>query len=129
MLQLVWFKRDLRAVDHESLSRAAEHGPVLPLYIVEPELWRQPDMSARHWGFWREALQSLRDDLTRCGQPLIIRQGEAVTVLRALLREHQVAALWSHQETGNAWTYQRDRAVGELLREHGVAWHQARQHG
>ena len=129
MLQIVWFKRDLRAVDHEPLSRAAEHGPVLPLYIVETELWQQPDMSARHWAFWREALQSLRDDLARCGQPLVIRQGEAVAVLRALLRKYRVAGLWSHQETGNAWTYRRDRAVGGLLREHGVAWHQARQHG
>ena len=44
-LQVVWFKRDLRAFDHQPLFEAARLGPVLPLYIVEPGLWAQPDMS------------------------------------------------------------------------------------
>jgi len=35
-VQLVWFKRDLRVVDHAPLSQAAERGPVLPLYVAEP---------------------------------------------------------------------------------------------
>ena len=46
-LQVVWFKRDLRVVDHRPLAMAVRAGPVLPLYIVEPGLWAQPDTSAR----------------------------------------------------------------------------------
>ena len=46
-LQLVWFKRDLRTVDHRPLVEALKRGPVLPLYVVEPELWQQPDTSER----------------------------------------------------------------------------------
>jgi deoxyribodipyrimidine photo-lyase len=42
-LHVVWFKRDLRHLDHAPLAEAAAQGGVLPLYIVEPELWRQPD--------------------------------------------------------------------------------------
>ena len=42
-LQVVWFKRDLRVVDHAPLLEAAQRGPVLPLYVVEPELWQQQD--------------------------------------------------------------------------------------
>jgi deoxyribodipyrimidine photo-lyase len=109
MLQIVWFKRDLRVHDHEPLYLAAQHGPVLPLYIVEPALWRQPDASGRQWGFVREALQSLHGDLTALGQPLVVRTGEATGVLRALLRAQPVGAVWSHMETGNAWTFDRDR--------------------
>ena len=48
MNQLAWFKRDLRIQDNEALFRAAENGPVLPLYVIEPGLWRQPDMYGRH---------------------------------------------------------------------------------
>ena len=40
-LQIVWFKRDLRIIDHRPLTAAVERGVVLPLYVVEPELWRQ----------------------------------------------------------------------------------------
>ncbi len=129
MLQIVWFKRDLRVQDNEALSRAAEHGDVLPLYIVEPELWQQPDMSGRHWAFIREGLLSLSEDLARLGQPLVIRRGSAVEVLKALLDQHTVAGVWSHQETGNGWTYRRDQAVADLLRKRGIPWQQPRQHG
>ena len=50
-VQIVWFKRDLRVNDHRPLRLASERGPVLPLLVVEPELWRQPDASARQWAF------------------------------------------------------------------------------
>ena len=53
-LQLVWFKRDLRVKDHKPLQQALLRGPVLPLYVVEPELWQQQDASERQWLFCRE---------------------------------------------------------------------------
>ena len=43
-ITIVWFKRDLRIHDHVPLAEAARAGTVLPLYIVEPELWRAPDL-------------------------------------------------------------------------------------
>ena len=45
--QLVWFKRDLRVQDHRPLAIAAERGPVIPLYVIEPELWVQPGADRR----------------------------------------------------------------------------------
>ena len=36
-LQIVWFKRDLRTVDHRPLVEAAARGPLMPLFVVEPE--------------------------------------------------------------------------------------------
>jgi deoxyribodipyrimidine photo-lyase len=50
-LQVVWFKRDFRTVDHAPLYEASQRGQVAPLYIFEPELWRQPDASNRQWRF------------------------------------------------------------------------------
>ena len=53
-INLVWFKRDLRIHDHAPLvAAAAAAGPVLPLYIIEPEnlalempsIWHDPDGS------------------------------------------------------------------------------------
>ncbi len=38
-MQIIWFKRDLRTDDNLALTRAAEKGDVLLLYIIEPELW------------------------------------------------------------------------------------------
>ncbi len=47
-MEIVWFKRDLRVHDHAPLVAACASGrPVLPLHIVEPELWQQSDASGR----------------------------------------------------------------------------------
>ena len=58
--QLVWFKRDLRVSDNEVLAQAAERGPVVPLYIAEPDYWLGSDTSARQWNFIRDCLIELR---------------------------------------------------------------------
>lgn len=128
-LNIVWFKRDLRVADHRPLAAAARNGAVMPLYIVEPDLWAQPDMSARQWAFTAECLAELREDLAALGQPLCIMVGNAATIFRQLHDRHGVAALWSHEETGNTWTYARDRTVSAWARTAGVAWHEFRQFG
>ena len=128
-MHVVWFKRDLRWQDHLPLWKAAQQGPVLPLYIVEPKFWQQPDASHRHYSFLCECLQDLNAHLTGLGQPLVIRVGEALTVLQALHAQHGIEAVWSHQETGNAFTYARDRAIKTWLRDVQIPWHEPAQHG
>lgn len=108
---IVWFKRDLRTHDHAALTQAADYGRVIPLYILEPELWVQPDMSYRHYQFLLESLRECYASLSALGQPLIIRVGDAVEVLDNIAKEHQASALFSHQETWNSWTYQRNLRV------------------
>ena len=128
-MQIVWFKRDLRVQDNRALARAAMRGPVLPLYVVEPELWTQPDMSARQWAFIEESLVELATDLAQLGQPLIIRTGDTCDVLAELARTFGITDLWSHEETGNDWTFRRDKRVAQWCRANGVQWHEVQNHG
>ncbi len=128
-LNIVWFKRDLRVADHRPLAEALRLGPVLPLYIVEPDLWAQPDASARQWAFAEESLTELQSTLTALGQPLCVMVGDAVSIFRELHKRHGVASLWSHEETGNGWTYARDLAVAAWAREAGAPWREPRQFG
>ena len=127
--QIVWFKRDLRVDDHRPLLEAAAHGPVLPLYVVEPELWQQPDASERQWLFCRESLIELRQVLAALGQPLVVRVGDVVQVLDRARRQFGIDGLWSHEETGNGWTYQRDKRVAAWARANGIQWSEIPQFG
>jgi len=127
---ILWFKRDLRVEDNPAMALAASgDGLVLPLYIVEPADWAQPDRSARQWRFIAEGLAGLRDDLVRLGAPLLVRIGDAVEVLDALRRDPGLTRLVSHEETGNLWSFARDRRVAAWARAHGVAWHEIPQPG
>jgi len=128
-VHVVWFKRDLRIADHRPLAEAAARGPVLPLFVAEPELWGGADMSARQWAFVADCLEELRADLGRLGQPLAVRMGDVCAVLEEIRSACGVASLWSHEETGNAWTYARDKAVAAWARAHGAPWFELRQSG
>ena len=128
-LQVVWFKKDLRTVDHSALTQASRSGPVLPLFIVEPMFWAQPDASARQWEFCSESLAELREALVELGQSLVVRTGEALAVLQALQRQRGIEQLWSHQETGNDFTFRRDQAIERWCRDQAIPWHQPRSFG
>ena len=126
---VVWFKRDLRVQDHAPLAEAAARGPVLCLYILEPALWRQPDAAAQHLGFVRESLRELHADLRRRGLRLRLAVGDAQEMLARLHAQAPFEALYSHQETGNGASFERDRRVARWCREQGVAWHEPRPWG
>jgi len=126
---LVWLKRDLRLHDHPALTLAAGIGTVLPVYIVEPGLWSGPDASARQWEFVAESLIDLREDLARVQVPLVVRLGGAVEVLQRLCRQHRITRIVSHEETGNLWTYARDRQVAAWARANGIDWTEVPQSG
>ncbi|MGC6511754.1 MAG: FAD-binding domain-containing protein [Parvibaculales bacterium] len=133
-MQVIWFKRDLRAVDHAALHGAVNHArahkhPLLALYILEPELWRQPDMSGRHYAFLTECLHDLYRELKARGITLCVKTGAAVSVLDDLNATHKIHGLWSHQETWNGWTYQRDRAVKKWCQLHNIDWQEPQQFG
>jgi deoxyribodipyrimidine photo-lyase len=109
---IVWFKRDLRVYDHRPLSQASQTAlPVLPLYVIEPDYWQQPFASQRHWQFIHDCLQSLNTDLTRLGQPLIIQQGEIISVFTKLANQFSINTIYAHEENGNGWTFERDKKV------------------
>jgi deoxyribodipyrimidine photo-lyase len=127
--QCVWFKRDLRVLDHAPLCAALAHGPVIPVYIIEPNIIYAPDFDALHWNFIRRSLQELSAALQQRGARLHVEVGEAVDVLAQLHAQHQFASLWSHEETGNARTYQRDRHVQRWTRSAGVTWLECPQNG
>jgi len=126
---LVWFKRDLRVADHPALALAAGMGAVLPVYIVEPEYWALPDTSARQWAFTEDCLTDLRGALGDLGAPLVVRVGDAVEVLAQLCRAHKISRIISHEETGNLWTFARDRRVQAWARTTGIDWVELPQSG
>ena len=74
-MNIIWFKRDLRIWDNEAFTDACKKGPTIPLYIIEPELWSQNDLSYRHYQFLMECLDDLNIDIQKLGQELIIRKG------------------------------------------------------
>ena len=127
--ELVWFKRDLRWHDHAALAQASRLGKVRCIYIIEPDLWLQPDAALQHFRFIRESLIALNEELRRWHGGIEIHTGTATDVLEAIGSQAPFSRLHSHQETGNAFTYDRDRQVARWCQARRVDWRQYPQFG
>ena len=128
-VQLVWFKRDLRTADHEPLYQASQRGSVICLYIDEPLVQEAPEFGRRDRQFLDECLLELDEKLRDLGAGLLRLAGDAREVLERLHQEHRFEAVWSHEETGNNATYQRDQDLARWFRDQGVVWNELPQHG
>jgi deoxyribodipyrimidine photo-lyase len=129
VVDIVWFKRDLRVTDHAPLWHAGQQANVLPLYVIEPELWLQADASNRHWAFIKGALIDCREALKQLGQALVVREGDICDVFDELSQIVKINAVHAHQETGNLWSYQRDIKAAQYFKARDIAFHEYRQQG
>ncbi len=135
-------KRDLRVCDHAPLAeavaraRSTDGAMVIPLYVVEPDLLRQPDVDGRHYAFVRAALLGLRERLRGLGSELFVRVGRVTDVfesivasVRSIDSRARLMGVLAHEETGNGWTFARDVEVGRWCRARGIAFDEWRQFG
>ena len=124
-MKIVWFKRDLRLLDNEALHSAlSSSGKVLLLYIFEPSLKQDIHYSKRHFDFIKQSLDELQKELFPFHTQILIVEGEAVSIFEKLIELLPITAIYSSQETGIKLTFDRDLAISELLRNHGIAWHE-----
>lgn len=114
---LLWLRRDLRLADHPALCAAlARGGPVIPVFIHDDSV--ESLGAAPKWRLGL-SLASLSRDLEDLDSRLILRRGEALEVLRALVDETGAGAVhWSRLYDPQA--IDRDKAVKSALREAGV---------
>ena len=123
VLDVIWFKRDLRLRDHAPL-RAVEQNdvPVLLLYVCEPSLVNDPHYSERHWRFVYQSIQDLNQQLQRSNTQILTLYGEVTDVLAQLQATCTVRNLYSYQEIGLNITFDRDRAVKKTCSKLGIQW-------
>ena len=115
-INIVWFKRDLRINDHAPLLAASKLNlPILPLYVAELDYWQKSFSSRRHWHFIYDCLVDLNVSLTNLGQPLIVKVGEVCNIIGSIQSEYDIRGVYSHEETGNLWTYERDIRVKKCV--------------
>ena len=101
MASLLWFRRDLRLADHPALVGAAEAGPVLPLFVLDPGLLRAA--GPVRVAFLIRSLRALDDSL---GGRLVVRTGDPGDVVPAVAGEIDAEAVYVSADFGG---YGRDR--------------------
>ena len=120
---LVWFRQDLRLADHAPLAAAlAQGGSILAVYVHDAK-------AAGRWapggaGLWwlHHSLAALAQALQQVGGTLVLRRGDAATIIPELARQAgatEVHCGLSHEP----WLRALDAKVGGALARDRIALH------
>lgn len=114
---IVWLRRDLRLSDNPALTAAAKMGAVVPVFIVDEHV--RSTGAAHRWRL-EQSLRALDEDLRSRGLKLILKAGDALDVLRALVAETGASAVhWSRLY--DPATNDRDAKVKSALKADGIS--------
>ena len=121
LINIVWFKRDLRFTDNEALFEAQKTNlPLLLLYCFEPSIMANPDADTRHWRFINESLTEMNTKLKDLDAQIFIFHNEVQYVFSKISLKYSIQNIFSHQEVGNRLSYDRDLAISDFCKNNNI---------
>ncbi len=127
-IHIVWFKRDLRLIDHAPLCHAIDSGlPLILIAFLEPTLMAAPQSDVRHWRFVYQSVTEMSRLLSAyhpTGKVWFVH-GEVLPSFERIQEHYQIRGLFSYAETGIALTYARDKVVRRYCRQQGISWNES----
>ncbi len=129
-INIVWIKRDIRSQDHAPLYAADQHGlPYLILYFFEPSIVQYPDTSLRHLQFQYHSILEFNSRVNQTGKWIHIVRGEAQEIFEYFLTIYQIRNIFSYQESGIQFTWERDKWVSQFCKCHSICWNEFQKNG
>ncbi len=123
---ILWLRKDFRLTDNPALMKALEGDrPIIPVFILDPTT-RNSCGAAPLWRLGR-AIEVFAAVLEEKGQRLVLRSGDALGVLRDLIKETGATrVVWGRQY--DKATRVRDTAIKDTLKADGIDATSVRAH-
>lgn len=124
LVNIFWFRRDLRLTDNAGLYEALKDGnPVQPVFIFDANILEElEEKKDRRVEFIHAALEKMQVQLVKAGASLDVRYGKPIEIFSALLEAYQVEKVFTNHDY-EPYARERDAAVAEMLRQQGVSFH------
>jgi deoxyribodipyrimidine photo-lyase len=123
---LWWVRRDLRLTDNQALVAAlARAEQVVPVFVLDPTLLKSPFVGDKRVAFLFGGLRQLDAGLRARGSRLVVRRGDPLAELEALLGETGAIGIFAEKDF-SPYARQRDGLVADALPLHlagGVTVH------
>ncbi len=129
-INIVWFKRDLRTLDHQPLFEAEQSSlRYLCVFIFEPNIIGYQDTSLRHLQFQYFSIKNVNKNLSKYNQIIHIFHHEALEVFEFLLSNFEIKNIYSYRESGIQLTFDRDLKLKDFFKDHLINWQEFQRDG
>ncbi len=129
MVNIFWFRRDLRLNDNHGLFAALKAGlPVELLFIFDVEILKKLEniKDARVTFIYRQ-LRAINDQLKPLGSSIRVEHGKPAEVFESMLAQQKVHTVFANEDY-EPYALMRDEKVEGLLKGHGANFLRYKDH-
>ncbi|KAF0129522.1 MAG: deoxyribodipyrimidine photolyase [Bacteroidetes bacterium] len=129
MINIFWFRRDLRLLDNHGLWQALNAGlPVLPVFIFDSEILdKLNSKSDARVQFIHEQLKHIQFQLQQKGKSLLVLSGKPMDVFKQLTEKYQIANIFTNSDY-EPYGIQRDNLIKTLLNKADIGFKSFKDH-
>ena len=129
MINIFWFRRDLRLNDNAGLYHALKSDkPVLPIFIFDKnildDLENKKDARVQ---FIHDTLLDLKMKLEEKGSSLLVKYGKPEEVWETIIKEYNIANVYTNHDY-EPYALERDEYVKVLLSKNNISFHSYKDH-
>lgn len=123
LINVVWFKRDLRLRDHLPLKLAIQtHLPIMLVYIEDTQVWQDCHYDQRHKNFVYESIEDINHQLRPFETTVHFFKGDTLNILKNIHSLNPIKTLFSYQEIGLNVSYSVDKKVQTWVENRKIKW-------
>lgn len=123
MMNVFWFRRDLRVDDNKGFFEALNSdSEVLPLFIFDKNILDELPKDDARVSFIHERLESIDMELQKFGKNLAVFYGDPITIIEQIIAENQVKALYTNHDY-EPYAKNRDQEITSVLASRNIAFH------
>jgi len=121
MMNIFWFRRDLRLEDNAGLYHALRSGkPVQGLFLFDRNILdKLSDKADPRVAFIHTELSRLRHQLRALGSDLWVLQGTPEDIYAGLMQQHKITAVYTNRDY-ESYALQRDASISKILAQGGI---------
>jgi deoxyribodipyrimidine photo-lyase len=124
VVNMFWFRRDLRIADNAGLYHALkDKNPVVPIFIFDQNILDElEDTQDRRVEFIYRSIQNLQEKLIKKNSTLDVRYGTPKEIFSQLLKDYKIDKVFTNHDY-EPYAADRDNAIADLLKKHGASFH------
>jgi deoxyribodipyrimidine photo-lyase len=121
MINIFWFRRDLRLEDNTALDKALASGlPVLPVFIFDTNITDELPHDDARISFIHETLSDINNILQKAGCSIYVLKGDPEEKWEEIIVSFDINAVYINKDY-EPYAIRRDNAVEELLEKNRIS--------
>jgi deoxyribodipyrimidine photo-lyase len=126
MINIFWFRRDLRLNDNTGLNKVLASGlPVLPVFIFDTNIIDELPADDPRVNFIYDSLFVIDKELRKTGSSILILKGDPLQIWKKLISEHNINEVYINKDY-EPYSTERDNKIESLLAEHRISFRRFR---